>query len=398
MKQMMNLIILLLSLSLLMIGCPPPCSTKIVGHGTLAGAPPPVSIAEDPQLDLILDHPLFEENFDVVYRSYDMIPIALDIVRVELRRDERNYYFRVSTAGDNVPELLREKNRSALFGIFVDTDLNGISDFLLTTTDNPERGVVVAPNFDLIEEMPSLSIDSTSVTISASINTLGDHFEWVAFTGYSPAERSHYHTPLEGLFIVPIVDMAYADTARTVLLHTTLSGTGQQCQVTDMGITRCPPPDNPPGRQNVPGAGCEGWMLRQKRCGNLKIELWCYCCTGGPPWSGGAFGKRVEKDTNKGWIARCPFSGGQNSQDEQDADNDRVPDKVTHTVVDGGSDDDHDGYKDVMIYEYDFDTNRVTITNIERDYNTGAVVNTKILPGGSVPPYSNPKKVPGNVD
>lgn len=400
MKRLVKLAVFLLGLGLLMPACTPtpvsPCGTEVVATidpSELESAPPPAAFAEDPLGDHILYDPLFQENFDVGYAE---VPPALDIVAVEVGLEGQNYYFRVQTAGDNVRELLLERERMVQFGIFVDTDLNGLSDFLLITTGDPERGVVISRDFERVEEMP-LDINANSVTMFAPIGTLGEHFEWVAFTGYSPEEEAYYLTPLEDLFIVPIVDMAYADMERTTLVFTSLSGTGKQCQVTDMGISFCPPSGNPPGQEPLPGPtgphpSDKGWMFWQKKCGDLKIELWCY----------GAFGRRVEKGSNKGWIARCPFKGGQNFYKLWDnypsPNGDGVPDRVRHWVQNGkfywGFDDDGDGCWDWMDFDYSFDTNLVTILNLEFDSGKNLVV-TDPDPASPHKPYDWPWDVPG---
>lgn len=404
MKKMRSFIILLLIFCLL-TGCirqapEKVCDTTLVGSGELADPPPLVYTVEDPLQDFILDHPFFEENFDVVYQMFDAIPPAFDIVRVELQLEGDYYYFQIFTASKNVPQQLERGMQVIQFGVFVDTDLNGVSDLLLTSTIELERGVVVTSDFSLVEEMPSLTYDSTSMTISASAELLGDYFDWVAFTAYSPQEGAYYRTPSEDVVFVPGVDLAYADTERRVLLSTSVSGTERDCHTTETRIYTCPPRGNPPGRQEVPGSTCEGWILKQKQCDDVKIELWCNCSSGGPPtWVGGAFGKRVEQGSSKqGWVAKCPFWGGQNSQVHEDTDDDGIPDKVYHSVVDRGLDDDGDGYLDVMVYKYDFETNLVTIINVERDYHTGTVVNIKYWPPGPVSPFIDPNMVPGQVN
>ena len=394
-------VLTILVLSCLFMGCiqqesPESCITKVAESGELLDGPPLVSTVEDPLHDFILDNPLFEEHFDVVYQSFDAIPSALDIIRVDLEREDPYYYFQIFTASDTMPEFLWGETQLIRFGVYVDTDLNGVSDIVLTTSE-PGRGMVLTSDFTFKEDMPLLTFDTTSLTVSASTALLGDHFDWVAFTAYSPRTEAYYQTPLEDVYYVPEVDLAYADTGRGILLFASISA-GKRCRITDTGISTCPPLGNPPGRRMVPGSLCRGWMLKQKECGNLRIELWCNCSSGGPPWIGGAFGKRIEEGFFKrGWVARCPFFGGQNSQVDEDTDNDEIPDKVLHVVVDMGADDDLDGYLDVMVYKYDFKTNRVIITNIERDYHTGMTVNARIFLWGPVPPFSSPYLVPGFV-
>lgn len=416
MKAVVKPMMRLLGVSLLVAACPPtsilaqqPCRTEIVAGIDLRElklTPPPAWVVEDPLRDYILDHPLFKENFDVVYESYKVIPTALDIVSVEVALDGDKYYFCILTAGGNVLELLQEGRHSARFGVYLDRDLNGYSDVLLTTTDRgPERGIVITPDFEVIEDMPRLTIEDNSVTMRVSRETVGDHFDWVVFSGYSPREDAYYRTPLEevGVFVVPEVDITYPNPERTVLVHTVLSGSGPSCRVTGMGVTICPPPgkppNNPPGRRRVPGSSCEGWMYQRTQCDNLGYELWCNCSVvrhdqyGNPYWHYGEYGKRVFKGSASGWVAKCPFVGGLNGQGVQDTDGDSVPDRIMHTVVDGYGDDDNDGKEDVMVYDYSFLTNKVTSCHIERSYQTGVVLDEKWLP--PTPPYTDPASVPG---
>jgi hypothetical protein len=253
-----------------------------------------------------------------------------------------------------------------------------------------------------------LEIENTSVTMSASIRTLGEHgehpvFDWAAFTGYSPVEEAYYLTPLEDLFIVPIVDMAYADIeGRETLVSASLFGTnpGKQCQITDLQLSWCPPKaPNPPAQQLLPGPtpdpSKKGWMYWQKKCGDLKIELWCY----------GAFGRRVEKGSNKGWIARCPFDGGKNRCDiyhnPPPPQGDGMPYRVHHWVTNGFyyeaiDDFPKDGCWDWMDFDYFFNTNLVTIVNKEYQYAPGEkLVAEDPDPASPHKPYDWPNNVPG---
>ena len=54
--------------------------------------------------------------------------------------------------------------------------------------------------------------------------------------------------------------------------------------------------------------------------------------------------------------------------------------------------------KNEDILGHDFETNLVTIINVERDYHTGTVVNIKYWPPGPVSPFIDPNMMPGQVN
>jgi hypothetical protein len=363
-------------------------------------APLAVSSVEDPRGDFILDHPMFESNFRVSFESAAAIPSALDIIRVDVQRRDPDYIFRISTAGPNLPALLGERTRSVQFGVFVDVDRNGSGDVLLLTTDRPLTSVVLTPQLRVLERERRATVEGNTVTLAVARSRIGDRFDWVAFSGFSPRSDAHYRTPLDsiGVFFLPEIDLAYPDLERRMILfHHSISGSGSNCQITGVGMNYCPPQGNPPGRQSAPKSNCQGWMYQGTRCGNQGFEWWCNCSSGGPPtWSGGYYGKWVFNGSVTGWIAKCPYGGGVNSQDDQDTDQDGVADVIMHTTVDGGGDDDGDGYQDVMEHTFLFSSNQVTSCNKERNYQTLALINKRCCPAR--PPYDNfPSGVPSGI-
>lgn len=73
-------------------------------------------------------------------------------------------------------------------------------------------------------------------------------------------------------------------------------------QVTDRAYF-CPPAPSLPGKQPLPGLpSVLGWKFTETRCLDRSVSLWC----------AGAFGRYVELGASGGWVARCPFCGGQN--------------------------------------------------------------------------------------
>ena len=98
MERIMRPLILLAVLSLLTVGCAPkvsierplPCKPRYAeptDRERLAALPQAANRAVDLAGDFILDHPVFERNFDVRYRAARDIPPSLDLERVELRQD-----------------------------------------------------------------------------------------------------------------------------------------------------------------------------------------------------------------------------------------------------------------------------------------------------------------------
>lgn len=394
----MKILISLLSLGFLIMGCAPkkPCITQTVGPLSVESPPPLVSRVEDPLQDFILDHPLFERNFDVVYGSNEVIPQALDIIAVEVALDGDYYRFHIRTAKEGLPELLEEGRHSARFGVYVDKDLNGASDILLTTTDQPKRGLVITPDFKVIEEMPRLIIGNNSVTMYISRRIVGDHFDWLVVSGYSPVKRAYHPTPLEHVFFVPEIDVVFpVEVPRMFEILTTYSGTGPACQVITTQFNTCPPAGNPP-QVSVPGTSYKGVMISHAQCGIRGYALWC---VNPPP---GFFGKRVFEGAQQGWVARCPFLCGYNNQNIWDTNNDQVPDIVFHTIKDNPKcgtqtnfDQDNDGKIDIMQHEYTYQTNQVVSCNIERDFQNQAILDKRCCLAR--PPYADPAMVPGSI-
>lgn len=401
MRYLTRIRVWLPTLGLLICGCsaqqqttaPSPCGTnaaRATDADRLAALPTAVMSLEDARGDLLLDHPVFEQNFEVRFESNASIPPAFDLVGVRLNRDGQQYCFRLQTAGSDVAERLRSNGRTARFAVYIDRDANGASDLLVTTTDQFERAVVVTPDLSRVEESARSSATNDSVTLCVSHAAVGDHFTWLAVSGYSPAARAYHPTRLEHVFFTPEVDIAHSAGGMVEIL-TTLSGSGQSCQVTSTGYNTCPAAGNPTG---VPVAGTshDGVLILEKQCGGVGYALWCL--------DGSFFGKRVFSASADGWVAKCPFTCGYNQESDWDQNGDNVPDKLTHTVTDANcgssfNDDDSDGRRDVMRHEYLYAPNQVTSCNIERDLTTNVQVDKRCLAAKA--PYADPSTVPGHI-
>ncbi len=378
------------------------CSSTTVpplSEEEIASLPEVVRFAEDAGGDFLLDHPLFEENFGVVYESNEMIPPELDITTVEVGSDGENYRFHIRTAGGDLGGLLQEMPRTAQLAVYVDVDRNGLSDYLLTTTGEPGQAIVTDQDFGGIVQEAGVVAEGDSLTLSISSELVGHNFDWLAVTRYSPEPRAFHTTPLENVFFTPAVDVVYAaDPPRIMEFFTNYSGTGQKCKVTNSGYSTCPARGAP--QVTAPG-GESGAMIFQKQCGTRGLGLWCL---------GSYFGKRVFDGSREGWVAKCPFLCGFNQQSHWDTDGDNAPDKVFHSVTDAdcrgsasrcrlpspmATDKDCDHRRDTMRHTYWYASDKVISCNVEREAS-GALYDNKCL--NPRPPYGTAARVPGAIE
>lgn len=363
-----------------------------------------VRLVADSTGDFVLNHPLFTEVYDVVFEDNDSIPPALDIVQVEVFSDGEIHTIQIRTrttddqGGGVIEEMSRDDQRVS-FGVYIDSDGNGVSDYLLTTTDSPERGVIVTPEFELVAEMPRLGFDDNVVSMEVPEEIVGARFEWLVFSGYSPTSEAFHTTALDNVFFVPQVDIVPSRAGMTGII-TSYSGPGS-CQVTDSRIitstgkrsASCPANQGP--FTTVPGTSQQGKMWYRKQCGKQGVEFWCV---------GSAFGVRVFDGSNQGWVGKCPYACGANWLNQWDYDENGLYDKIYHTIVDEDCYDisgnliqkidwDNDALRDIMIHDYRYSTNQVKSCNVEKNETTGSLLSPRCCPKRK--PYANKSDVPG---
>jgi hypothetical protein len=218
---------------------------------------------------------------------------------------------------------------------------------------------------------------------------VGDRFDWIVFTGFTPIDGAYFPTSLTTLFFLPMVDVYYPqDVPANIGFSTLYVGTGKQCVVTETGFNSCPAQGNPAPVQ-VPTTSYQGVLIYDVRCDGRGYALWCI--------QQSFFGKRVYDPAKQGWIAKCPYKCGFNEEARWDQDSDGLVDKIFHTVTDQdcGSyhDGDGDGFLDVMTHTYLYATNQVTSCNLNRNYQTSALVSKNCKPPQT--PYVDPAQVPG---
>jgi hypothetical protein len=359
---------------------------------------------EDPAGDFLLDQPLFEESFDATGAfERARIPSALDMRTILVGPEGESAMFQILTAssengGPTLRELLTDGRHTAQVGILIDSDRNGLSDYLVTTTAAGERGLLVTRTVNERVADIDIRLGESELTLFVPLDVIGERFEWVAFTGYTPIEDAYFRTSLEELFFLPVVDAYHpGDVPSHVGFSTTYSGTGKQCFVTTNSYSSCPAQGNPTLVQ-VPNSSYQGVLLYDVRCNGRGYDFWCL--------SQSFFGKHVYDGAQEGWIAKCPYPAGCNSEHRWDQNADGLVDKVIHTVFDsdgncginpGGPhiDADADGKLDSMVHTYLYSSNQVTSCNRNRDYATNAVVSQDCRQPQA--PYANPGMVPGSL-
>ena len=350
---------------------------------------------EDPPNDFLLDHPFFEENFDAAgIFERTKIPSVLDLRTIRVGPEGESVMFQIRfTAREDGGPTLREllSRRTAQVGIYVDTDRNGVSDFLVTTAADAESGLVVTRNVTERVADVTIRLSESELTLFVPKAIIGDRFDWIAFTGFTPIDDAYFLTDLDMLFFLPIVDVYYPqDIPSNVGFSTAYTGTGKQCHVTTSTFNSCPAQGNPPLVQ-VPNTSYQGVLLYDVRCDGRGYDFWCL--------SQSFFGKHVYDAGQAGWIVRCPFTCGLNQEARWDNDSDGLVDKIYHTIMDQDClnyhDGDGDGLIDVMAHTYLYSSNQVTSCNLNRNYNTNALVSKDCKPGQA--PYSDPSMVPGHL-
>jgi hypothetical protein len=359
-------------------------------------------VISDPPGDFLLDQPLYEENFGVPgIFEHVQIPDALDIVSVKMMPEGQFYLFefRMQNAetrvGESLVDLLKPGRRVATMGIYFDTDQNGASEYLATTTDESlELGVLLPPALDERIASVNLRVSDSSMMMFVPKEVVGDRFSWLAFTGYSPIEGFAFQTPLSPVFFEPVIDVIYPqDLPINIGYSTAYTGHGVTCQVTDSGLHTCPAQGG--NSVPVPGTSYSGVLIYRASCGNRGYAFWCL--------SGSFFGKEVfDQNSQLGWIAKCPYHCGLNSEDRWDQTGDGLVDKIFHSTrdvdcADGYHDGDNDGYLDVMTRTYFYPpSNQLTDCNEERKYTSGqALVNKRC--NNPQAPWSDPSQCPSYI-
>lgn len=362
------------------------CSPSVINPlntNLLSSYPRYSSHAEDITNDFMLVDPIFLRNFDgyISEENFRNMPPEVDIVSVKITERGTDYCFRIQSNGNNVASLLVDGSHSILYGVQVDIDLNGRSDLAILTTDRQGSGAVVSPEFDMLGEV-QVSTEGNSVTLCTSKDRLGEHFDWLAFSGYAPVlsqphasqlgrDTPFYTTPLTegyGVFAVPLVDLVTPNLESAIAVTLFLTGSGMQCQATGIGMNSCPPGDNPPSPTQPLDTDTyctTGWLYQGKICGDYQWGIWCAC--------GGYYGTWVQAASDHGWIGICPYVGGDNNMVQDDTNNDGIDDWFVHDTYDGrpwviSTDDDLDGKFDVMRRTYQLGS-FVSTCNEHYDYN-----------------------------
>ncbi len=378
--------------------CPvaaPPCTTE-TAQPSLSRPERLVRYVRDPLDDFEIDHPMFADLYRVLYGGDFPIPPPLDLAEVSVESDGVAHVFRLRTREGGAAELLRDSDRRVAFGVYIDTDGNGLSDVILTTTAGGRGSVVLTTRYEPIGAASELAIEGSTVMLTIPESLIGPTFQWMAFSGYSPIATAYYRTALEDVFAVPEIDVVASEEGASAILSF-YSGPGS-CQVMEkLAGAGCPSSCSGSGTvacTTVPGTSDQGKLYYRKQCGTRIYEFWCLDC---------CFGSRVYGGGTTGWVGRCPYACGMNFVDVWQQGPTVQLDKVYHTVRDGscsgdtGSHHDGDGDSrvDSMHHTYVYATNLLTSCNEERDPVTNILIDKRCLPACA--PYASLYSVPGQI-
>ncbi|GEM_PF-4515516 len=375
---------------------PPPSGTEPEGV---------IRYAEDPTEDFEIDHPMFAELYDIVFELNTPIPPALDLVEVVVESGEGRHTFYLRTRDGGVIQEMRNTDQRVTFGVYIDSDGNGVSDVIVTTTIGGERSLILTPEFEPIDAPTELCINDDLIALTIPEWVIGTGFNWIAFSGFSPNPNAAYTTTMDDVVVVPDVDVVSSQVGMNALLSF-FDGPGT-CQITEKLALACCggacAKSAPVPYTTVPGTSQTGRLFYRKQCGQRIYEFWCL---------GACFGSRVYGGATTGWVGRCPYPCGYNSVNIWKQGPSVQLDKVYHTVRDascasladmknplkhedssiGGK----DGKMDSMHHAYWYATDQLTSCNVERQPGTAAFIDQRCC--NVRKPYASLNAVPGRID
>jgi len=375
---------------------PPPTGTEPEGV---------IRYAEDPTEDFEIDHPMFAELYDIVFELNTPIPPALDLVEVVVESGEGGHTFYLRTRDGGVIQEMRDLDQRATYGVYIDSDGNGVSDVTVTTTIGGERSVILTPEFELVDATSELWIEDDLIALTVPEWVIGAGFHWMAFSGYSPNPHAAYTTSMDDVVVVPDVDVVCSQVGMNALLSF-LDGPGT-CQITEKLAVACCGGTCAKSASvpytTIPGTNQTGRLFYRKQCGQRIYEFWCL---------GACFGSRVYGGATTGWVGRCPYPCGFNTVNVWKQDATVQLDKVYHTIRDascaskadmknplkhadswiGGK----DGRMDSMHHTYWYGTDQLTSCNVERQPGTATYIDQRCC--NVRKPYVNLSAVPGRID
>jgi hypothetical protein len=377
----------------------------------------PVTVVEDPEGDLILDHPVFERIFDIRLESVEEVPGEVDIIAAAVERVSDFYHFSIRTRGQDVGELLAPGRQHAQYGFYIDADVDGRSDLLLLTAGKPGVGVLVTTEFDIVAEL-DLAVEPGGVVFRLPTEFVGDTFDWSAFSGFTPRPGAAFGTPVDTLFYFPEIDWLQP----TALIRDhplnnsmtehfrTIQESGRLSVVFSAQQIMCPPATaeysawyKKMGLVPIPGYTQNGVLLQEELwpLQNYLTQLYC----------SGSFTRYIKEPTQDGFMARCPFPCGANMFFASRGPGGQ-PIGYEHTIYDkpvckgqNSYDNDGDGLLDVMRHRFFWAhsnpayAKKVESCNIERALTksmTGQIKATRCCPPRKL--YSAPFDPPGSIN
>lgn len=351
----------------------------------------------DPEDDFTVSQQLFEEDFQIKYNKA-VIPASMDIRNGTMGYKNDFYIFTVSTSSSNLQTHMDSNSEICSFTLFVDIDHDGKTDILVTCDGHSKQVKYTDNQYNSVATDLPYRIFNNNIAIPVLRELIGDNFQWIISSGYSPNNIRYYQTQADDIHFVPGVDYLIGSQSNSQWSDwIEICGERGKRIVVEREAHHCMP--NEQERKHLgpnikpKGWDASGWEYKIIDWTNGGYELWCACDT-----NTCQYGVRViNKDIKEGavwWVAKCPFKGGFNVTYEvcQTNVHDNIY-RLTHTVYDMGDDDDKDDSLDVMIYDYNFKSDDFYIALRQYDYNTLRLgpIYGRTMKGGYLSPVDIPE-------
>ncbi len=331
--------------------------------------------------DYWLSHPLFEEYYEVEYTDNSVIPDGLDIQKAGVYPDGNSYTFLIETE-DSIQDLFDTYGTDVQFTVYIDTNADDVSDRMIFTTSS-STGVLLDSDFQS-QGSAQVCVSGNCIYLSVSQTAISSTFYWSACARYALSPGQAFETPAANVYLSPAVD----------IVHTLGIGTWLDTNFTDDDppeaanehIVYIPLDDNEDRDYDVDGNGLDDWLEDgdTEYSDGWRIEVWRLSSSATGTTVTDTVATLIYKDNNGnnkfdtgdtgGWSAKCPSVGNHNQTVTQ-------PKKETDpfdnaTTVSKDPDAKNDNRWDEHHFTYMKSTNKVTITNIEKDADAKIVSQT----------------------
>jgi len=228
-------------------------------------------------------------------------------------------------------------------GLALDNNSDGRADLWILIDLSTRLSRVVATNWSIASGISVHShFSGNLVSLASAVLTTATPIALVAFDRSAGIVASVAGTPVGRPTWISTLSSAATDCCCVLTLVAAESSALMANQIT------CPPPRGTPKDGDWNGDGRNDWVIGILPGPNGDYVV-IVCIDGPVPMFGYYY---VVNNGPDGWVAECPYVGGQNQVGWQDIDGDGCQEFVVR-VKDGDADDDGDGKQDTVVYVYD---------------------------------------------